>query len=723
MTASLKHTAGHDPAAIRALVADGKLHEAAVLAEQWIADEPAAAPAWHLKGLILAARGDHAAAVPVLNHALKLKPDFAEACFDLARSLQVTGPAMLAVKMYDYLLKIAPDHAEGRAAFARMKEHVTRAAAAFEQGNALYGQGRMEQAEAAYRASLEALPMHPDALGNLGVVLAARWKLTEAHQVISEALRLNPQYFQAYNTLGGIYHSSNQYDKAVDAYRRALAIKPDHFASQMNLGHALWKAGDIAGAVESYERALVLEPDHIDLLAELAYLLYFLCRWDRVAEVQTRWLEALARGKQASGPFFTSLYAPPVLQLTNARLWSAVRFPNALPYDAKRPLPAEARGDGKLRIGYLSSDFGQHATAHLISELFEHHDHARFEIYGYSCGVDDKSAERTRIAKGFSHARDLGITDSAAAAQAIAADGIDILVDLKGYTQDNRMDIMAHRPAPIAMHYLGYPGTTGAPFIDYFLADAVSAPKGADALFSEALIRLPHSYQVNDRKRALPDGRNARKEHGLPEQGFVFCVFNNSYKITPLLFDAWMRLLGQVEGSVLWMWVSYDEAFANLEREAKERGIDPARIVRARSVPPQQHLARYACADLFLDTFPVCGHTTASDALWCGVPVVTLAGENFASRVAASLLEAVQLKELVTHHLADYEALALALARDSKRLAALRKHLVEGRMKFPLFDSVATTRAIEAAYEHAARRHRKGQAPAAFAIGEDFTIS
>jgi predicted O-linked N-acetylglucosamine transferase (SPINDLY family) len=369
-----------------------------------------------------------------------------------------------------------------------------------------------------------------------------------------------------------------------------------------------------------------------------------------------------------------------------------------------------------LRIGYLSSDFQEHPTSRLIAELFEQHDRSRFEIYAYSYGKDDGGKMRTRIAGAVDRFYDIRMTADHNTCKHIERDGVDILVDLKGYTESHRLSLMALRPAPIQIHYLGFPGTTGAPFIDYFISDPVASPQGADELFSECLIRLPHSYQINDRKRALPENALPRSAYGLPDGAFIFGEFNNAYKITRDVFNVWMRLLVAVEGSVLWLYEKNPEATANLRREAEKQGVNPSRIVPALPLPQSEHLQRYRHADLFLDTSPVCGHTTASDALWCGVPVVAIAADSFISRVAASLLCAVGLSELVTTDLAAYEALALALARDPKRLEGLRRHLEEGRMRFPLFDSLASTRALEAAYAHAAKLHRSGHAPQAFTL-------
>jgi predicted O-linked N-acetylglucosamine transferase (SPINDLY family) len=352
--------------------------------------------------------------------------------------------------------------------------------------------------------------------------------------------------------------------------------------------------------------------------------------------------------------------------------------------------------------------------------LFERHDRTRFGIYAYSYGIDTNDAAQTRIAGAVDVFRRISTLDDAAICQMIHQDGIDILVDLKGYTTGSRLGMLSARSAPVQMHYLGFPGTLCAEFIDYFITDSIASPLHSSSEFSEKLIRLPHSYQMNDRSRPLPKPATTRASYGLPEKGFVFCGFNRPYKITHDIFSAWMRLLKATPESVLWLYETNPEVSVNLRSEAQKQGIDPSRIIMAGRAPLAEHLARYAHVDLFLDTAPVCGHTTASDALWCGVPVITLSGDTFISRVAASLLHAVGLPELIMPNIEAYEAEALALARDPARLAKLHQHLADTRLACPLFDSLATTRALEAAYEQAATRHAAAQAPASFNVTPDF---
>jgi predicted O-linked N-acetylglucosamine transferase (SPINDLY family) len=369
-----------------------------------------------------------------------------------------------------------------------------------------------------------------------------------------------------------------------------------------------------------------------------------------------------------------------------------------------------------LTIGYLSADFHSHATAMLVAELFEKHDRARFSIIGYSYGPDDGSQMRRRVVSAFDRFVDLREASFSDSAKRIATDGVNILVDLKGYTQDARTEIMALRPAPIQVNYLGYPGTMGADFIDYILVDEFIVPPDQQPFFTEKLVHLPGCYQVNDSQREIAPRTPSRAECGLPEKGFVFCCFNNNYKITPEMFGVWMRLLIGVPGSVLWLLEGNRWSPDNLRREAEARGVAADRLVFAPQFSPAEHLARLRLAELFLDTFPVNAHTTASDSLWAGCPLLTIAGTTFVSRVAGSLLRAVGLPELITTSMAEYEALALRIATNPAQRAELRARLAANRITSPLFDGGRFAATIERAYTTMWQRHAAGKNPSGFRV-------
>ena len=370
----------------------------------------------------------------------------------------------------------------------------------------------------------------------------------------------------------------------------------------------------------------------------------------------------------------------------------------------------------RIKIAYLSADFRQHPVAYLMAELLERHDRGRFEIIGLSFGPDDRSEMRARLVAAFDQFLDVRAKSDAEVARLLCELKVDIAIDLQGYTRDCRPRILAHRPAPIQVNYLGFPGTMGAEFIDYIIADETVVPFEHQPFYAEKIVHLPDCYQVNDTKRKIAEWMPTRQEVELPEEGCAFCCFNNNWKITPEVFGVWMRLLHAVEGSVLWLFGDNESAERNLRKEAQARGIDPARLVFAGRLPLEDHLARHRLADLFLDTLPYNAHTTASDALWIGLPVVTRLGGSFAGRVAASLLNAIGLPELVTHSIEDYEALALRLAKDPSLLEGYRNRLATNRLTHPLFDTDRFRRHIEAAYLQMWEIWQRGEQPRSFAV-------
>jgi protein O-GlcNAc transferase len=463
-------------------------------------------------------------------------------------------------------------------------------------------------------------------------------------------------------------------------------------------------------ALESQARALALAPGHPFALGDRLGLKAQACDWTDLPEEVAALEDALRRGRPVIQPFATlGLIDDPALQRAAAEIWCAARHPT--PAAARKPRRAR-RDDDRIRVAYCSSDFHNHATSWLLAEVLESHDATRFECWGLCFGPPRDDDMRRRVAgalHGFVDISRLSDRDAAALARDI---GIDIAVDLKGHALDARPGLFAADCAPVQVSYLGYPGTTGAPFIDYLIADETVVPPQDLPHYTEKVVYLPGCYQANDSRRRISPRAWSRAELGLPEDAFVYCCFNAPYKIMPAVFDAWMRVLRAVPRAVLWLYEDNEAAAANLRREAAARGVGPARLVFAQPRVMEEHLARYRCADLFLDTLPCNAHTTASDALWAGVPVLTLQGRSFAARVAASLLQALGLPELVAHSLADYEALAVALAGDRGRLRALALRLQHARHASGLFDGRRMARRLEAAYAAMHRRHLLGLPPA-----------
>jgi predicted O-linked N-acetylglucosamine transferase (SPINDLY family) len=493
-------------------------------------------------------------------------------------------------------------------------------------------------------------------------------------------------------------------DQARATLEAALARFAGHATLRFQLAELCERRGAWAEAAQAYQDVLGLDARNGAALSQLLFLRQRMADWRDVPQLRRRFRDGVAAGTPLLSPFvLLGNEASRALQRRCAEAWCSVLAP---PLAAA---PARPLSSGRLRVGYLSADFHTHATAFLTAGLFAAHDRTRFEVIGYSTGPDDGSAIRRRVSEGFDRFVDARGWASARLAEAIRADQVDILVDLKGHTEGAAPAVLALRPAPIQVHYLGYPGTIGGGLCDWLVGDAIVTPPAHAADYAEALALLPHSSQVNDRERpiAAPPPREALE---LPDDAVVLCCFNNLYKLNAEVFDAWARILAAVPAAVVWLLVrdAAHPGIGNLRREAVRRGIDARRLVFATTRPNPQYLALYRHADLFLDTWPYNAHTTASDALWAGCPVLAWRGESFAGRVAASLLHAVGLPELVADSVDDYVARAIALAQDAGERARLRAYLEGPGHASPLFDTRATTRALEAAYQQMADQHRRG---------------
>jgi len=550
-------------------------------------------------------------------------------------------------------------------------------------------------------------PHSEPALAVAAECLNAAHRQTETVALVGGRDLANVRDYHVHFELGQALHHLGRFQEAADRYLAGLSRKPDHMAGHVQLGNVFNRLRLHEEARECYKTAIAVGGDAVQLLSGMAFEDLHACRWDHLAEDLPELMRLIDEGVGYSQPF--QLLAQPSTRVQ--QYGAARRYADAI-FAGLDPLPlCELRcGSERIRLGYLSSDLHEHATAYLLTQILEHHDRTRFEVTAYSYGADDASPARRRIESAVDRFVDVREMSDRAAAERIRADGIDILLDLKGYTLGARNGILAFRPSPIQVNYLGFPGTLGAPFYDYVVGDPTVTPLAHAVDYSEKIAQMPLCYQPNDRSRAIGQ-RPQRSECGLPPHGFVFCSFNSPYKITADVFDAWCRLLHRVDGSVLWLYETNAQARRNLTREVLARGIEPERLIWGGQVHQTQHLARLQLADLVLDTRPVCAHTTASDALWAGVPVITCAGETFVSRVAASLLQAIDLPELIATDPAHYESLALALAQDPQRLADLKARLAQNREGCALFDSVGYTRDLEALFTRMQQRCTAGQAP------------
>lgn len=628
--------------------------------------------------------------------AIALAPGLARAHLNAGNALLAMDRTEAALEAYSAALLHRPGYA----------------AAHYNIGNAQLRRGDPDAAMAAYRSALEADPHFADAWVALGNVQDDLCLRTDAIASYEQALRLQPRYAQVHANLGNALRQGARWEDAADAFRRALQLEPSLAQAHAGLGTVLQERGDAEAALACFRRAAVAPDADGSALALAYHCANLLCDWSRRREDEAALERAAADGSAVLAPFFLlSLdprsYGPAQLQLEAARRF-AHKMVGVHPAQAQAPRATGIPQQQRLRIGYLSADFHDHATMHLLGGVLAAHDRERFEITAYSYGAtdDDTTGEVRRTCEGF---RDLRALSDAQAAQLIAADGIDILVDLKGFTRNTRLGISARRPAPVVVSWLGYPGTLGEPRLaDYIVGDPVVTPPEHSGHFSETLALMPHCYQPNNDRKAM-HARPSRAQAGLPEDAFVFCSFNQNYKFGPGTFDTWCRLMTDVPGSVLWLLPSSGAAAANLRREAAARGIAAERLVFSATLPLADHLARLALADLALDTYPCNSHTTGSDALWAGVPLVTRMGETFASRVAASLVTAAGAPGLVTHSWDEYLALARALALDPPRLAALREQLAAARAHCPLFDTPRFTRDLERLYGRMWGQHLSGE--------------
>jgi len=631
--------------------------------------------------------------------------------------------------------------------------------------------GRWDEAAAGYQQTLRLDPRHAEAWTNLGLLKGARGAWRDAIECHQHALRHNPQFAEAYNNLGTCLAAVRAFTQAVACYARAVELKPDLAAAFNNLGNTLLRMDRPREAIAALRQAAHLQPNlpevHVNLgsallrlrqfrerapesatpdrpldvdtdeaiacfctalkqnprslsaLGQLIHELQHQCAWEELPNLVAALLQTLdnpdpTRPDDLLPPFvFLTLPVPasPRQQQEVACHWARAAARLAMP-----GAPPRLSEDRRIRVGYLSADLRKHPVAELVVELLETHNRSRFAVTAYSYGPDDRSVLRHRIQNAVETFVDLRPVSLADAVERIRKDQIDILVDLTGFTQSARTEILASRPAPIQVNYLGYPGTLGADFVDYILVDHFIVPAEQQSAYHERLVHLPGCYQVNDSKRKLAGPIPSRPDLGLPIEGFVFCSFNSNYKITPRMFELWMQLLRQTPGSVLWLLQGNSRVPVNLQRAAERHGIASDRILFAPRLPLEQHLARHACADLFLDTFPVNAHTTASDALWAGLPVLTLCGETFISRVAGSLLHSLGLPELITDTFESYLDRALELAHSPRRLAELRARLAAARQTASVFQIVPAARAIEQAYETMVARCRAGLNPASFSI-------
>jgi protein O-GlcNAc transferase len=708
-----------------------QLGDALTSYETALAIKPDYAEALYNRGITLFEMQQFEEALKSYDQALLINPDYAHGHYSRGIVLQQLRRLDKALASYDCALAVQPDYAEAqinRANTLHQLERYEEALASYEailakrplyaemlygRGNAQRGLHRYEEAIASYDAALAIKPDYVEALNNRGVTLWDLRRLEDALASYDRALAIKPDYLEALVNRGITLWGSKRFEDALRSYNMAVAVAPDHAEALYNRGIVLLDLKRPDQAISNFERVLNIGPRFKHLRGLLIHTKMQCCDWSSFADQARQLIDDVRAHRYASGPFeLLSISADAADQLTSARDWVYHKCPPP----PKGIWQGERYFNEKIRIAYLSANFHDHPMSYLMSGVFERHDSTRFETFALSFGPDWQCESRTRLKRAFSRFIDVRHESDRHIAALLHDMRVDIAVDLMGFTRDARTGIFARRPAPIQVNYLGYPATMGAEYIDYIIADRFAIPAGSRRFYSESVVYLPDSFQATGATPRIAQESPTRAEMGLPDQAFVFCSFNASYKITPSVFDVWMRLLRALDNSVLWLLGSNFAVEYNLRREAERRGVAPGRLIFAPRIPYTQYLARYRLAELFLDTFPFNAGATARDALSVGLPLITISGEAFAARMAGSLLHSMGLSELVTHSLADYQALALRLARHPDALAMVRKKLAQHRLDYPLFDADRFCRHLEAAYEIMWQRCNRGEPPASFAV-------
>lgn len=669
----------------------GNLQQAGNICKKIVKIKPNNINAINILGMIFYQQKNYDSAIQYMKNLIKLNPNNAQAYYIIGHSMQGKKQLDEAITYYQKALQFNPNLTD----------------VYYNLGTIFQDKKRNDEAISCYQKALQFNPTDTDAYYNLGRVLQEIKLFNEAVICYQKALQINPNLDDAYNNLGIVLAEMNKHDEAISCYQKALQINPNLADAYSNLGCAFREEGRLDEAVIACcKKALEINPDLAEAYSLLTYEMQQMCDWQEF-EALTPKLDRLTRKALDTGtkspetPFMSiTRIADPSINFAIAKSWG---------HDIERAMSnlkihflfdGRRTGKTKIVIGYLSNDFGNHATAHLMLSLFGLHNRDEFEIFCYSYGKDDGSYYRAQIQHDCDKFVDISSLSYDAAARRIHEDRVDILVDLKGYTKGNRLAICALRPAPVQVSYLGFPGTTGADFFDYIITDKIVTPKEHILYYSEKFVYMPHCYQVNDHTQLISNKEWEKVDFGLPESCFVFCSFNQPYKIDPVIFDIWMRILHKVPEGVLWLGCGDKIVEENLRREAEARGVQSGRLIFAERLPKDEHLARLRFADLALDTRIVNGHTTTSDALWAGVPAITLQGSHFASRVSSSILSALGgVPELITHSTEAYEALAVRLANNPTEIQEIRQRIAHNRIVAPLFDTPRFVRNLETAYK------------------------
>ena len=730
--------------------------------------------------------GDQCKAVANYKKALQLKPDYAEAAYNMGSVLLLGGNLSEAVLWYQKAVQIKPDYVDAYSNLAAGYNKLNRpdealiccqkalklnlncaealnnmgnafmaldkkkeAIACFQKsisidpanpeahsniGNAFHDLGRPEEALTCYRMALKLNPVFGEAYNNMGIVLREQGRINEAVFCYQKSLQLIPEDPEAYHNMGNLLKDQGKLNEAIGMYNQAIDRNSELTDSYVNLGVALEEQGRADDAITSYLKALAIQPDYPKAYSHLVHQLQHICAWQKLEAFDAKLNEltgqALDDGKKPDEMPFLNLtrHSDPSLNYKVAKAWSEEISGRMSGISQFYPTRKGVTGvkkskESRITVGYLSNNFKNHPTAYLIQGMFRLHNREKFKVFCYSYGEDDESSYRNKIKTDCDQFIDVRMLSHTDAARRIYDGQVDILIDLVGYMKANRLCIPALRPAPVQVRWLGLAGTTGAKFFDYIITDDIVTPEEHSPFYSEKLVYMPYCYQINDNTQTVGDNGLNRTDFGLPEDRFVFCSFSTRYKFDPVMFITWMNILKKVPGSVFWMLGGSKTAEENLKQAAESHGVSCNRLVFAEKIPRADHLARLRLADLALDTRIVNGAITTSDALWSGVPVITLQGRHFASRMSSSILAAAGLPELVTHSLDDFEALAVRLAGESDELHVIRQKLVQNRLSIPLFDTSRFVRNLELAFIKMWEIYQSGDSPRPIRVTDNVPIT
>ena len=716
-------------------VKQGKLDEAIMSYQNAVYLEPHNVEAHGGMGNALKDQGRLDEAIASYNKLIKIQPNNPDAYYNIGNVMKDQGDLHGAIKSYKTAIHLNPDFFEAyngigiilldQGDFQGAIEVATRAislesnfAEAYNTiGIALNSEGELEGAEGAYKKAISLKPDYADAYSNLGLTLGNQSKLQVAIVALQKALALQPDNVGALINMGITLANQGNPEEALTAYKKAINIEPNSSLAYFNMANVLVSQKKPEEAIHCYSKGLSIQPTNDFANAMKLYQQTKICDWASVSAVEDM-IPNLGITDQFVEPLtMLHLEDSPERHHLRSKVYAKAKLPKNQGIIVSPPTQKPA----KLRIGYFSGDYKAHPVAHLIARVLELHDRNHFEVFGYSLNKPDKSTIGQRVIKSFDKFTNIHIMSDANTINTVLNDKLDIAIDLSGYTNLSRPRLFSHRMAPIQINYLGYPGTMGLDYIDYIIADSVVIPNNQKDHYSEKIIYLPNTYQATDNKRFISNKKILKVDLGLPSEGFIFCCFNNVHKISPTEFNIWMRLLIAVDGSVLWLYSQNDLVKTNLRQEAENRGVAGERLIFAERMPQEDHLARLQLADLFIDTFHYNAHTTCSDAIWAGLPVVTKLGQGFPARVAGSILKSIGLSELVTQSYEEYELLIMTLAKDRNYLKNVKEKLTRNQLSKALFNTELFTKHLETGYSSAYQKYFEGQQPEAIYVANQPT--